>query len=86
MLIEAAHAQVPELPWLPTALSNCGPGQWESDAYVRYVPVIDPNTPNSRWLFEKNVVINHSVLGMVVIDLLQGNRIGGIEFVDRIGG
>lgn len=84
MLIEDAQAQVPEFPWLPAALSSCGPGKWESRAYVHYVSPVDPNLPDSQWHFEKNVVIDHSVLGMVVIDIMKGNRIGGIEFVDRI--
>jgi hypothetical protein len=84
MLAEDAQVQVPELPWLPAALSNCGPGRWESCAYVRYVSPVNSSQPDSQWHFETNVVIDHSVLGMVVIDILQGNRIGGIEFIDRI--
>ncbi len=84
MLIEDARAQVPEFPWLPDALARCGTGKWESSAYVRYVTSINPNQPKSQWQFETNVVINHRSLGMVVIDILQGDRIGGIEFVDRI--
>lgn len=84
MLAEDAQAQVPELPWLPAALSCCGPGKWESGAYVHYVPPAEPNQPCSQWHFEINVVIDHSVLGKVVIDILKGNRIGGIELVDRI--
>lgn len=84
MLIDDARTQVPELSWLPAALASCGPGTWESRAYVHYVPPIDPNQADSKWQFEANVVIDHSVLGVVVIDILKGNRIGGIEFVDRI--
>lgn len=84
MLMGDAQAQVPEFPWLPAALSCCGPGKWESGAYVHYVSPADPGQPGSQWHFETNVVIDNSVLGMVVIDILKGNRIGGIEFVDRI--
>lgn len=83
MLVEYARAQVAEFPWLPAALSSCRAGQWESRAYVRYVSSVNPNQPSSPWQFETNVVIDHSVLGTVVIDILKGNRIGGIEFVDK---
>jgi hypothetical protein len=84
MLIDDARAQAPECPWLPDALARCGTGKWKSSAYLHYVSSIDPNRPNSQWQFKTSVVINHRTLGMVVIDILQGDRIGGIEFVDRI--
>ena len=84
MLIEETRLQAPEFPWLPDALARCGTGEWESSAYVRYVTSIDPNQQKSQWQFETNVVINHHSLGMVVIDVQQGDCIGGIEFVDRI--
>ena len=86
MLIEAARHQATEFPWLPAALSKCGEGEWESRAYVRYVPCHQPNQPGSEWQFETNVVLHLPELGMVVLDVLQGQRIGGIELVDRIEG
>jgi len=83
-LIEDVLAQAPEFSWLPAALAGCGAGKWKSRAYVHYVSPVNPNQPGSEWQHKTNVVINHRVLGMVVIDILQDNRIGGIEFVDRI--
>jgi hypothetical protein len=85
MLIEDALAQAPELVWLPAALARCGSGDWVSRAYVRYVSCVDPNQPGSDWQFKNNVVIDHRIFGEVIIDILQGERIGGIEFIDRIG-
>ena len=84
MLIEDARAQAPEFAWLPTELMRCGAGNWESSAYVHYVSSTNPNQPGSEWQFKTNVVIDHSTLGTVVIDVLHGDRIGGIEFIDRI--
>lgn len=86
MLIEAVKEQALDYPWLPEALAKCGAGQWESPAYVGYVSRRNPNQPGSEWQFEANVVLNHQTLGMVVIDVLQGSRLGGIEFVDKIEG
>jgi len=84
MLIEDARAQAPQFPWLPEALACCDTGTWESREYVRYVTSSDPNQPKSQWHFKTNVVINHRHFGMVVIDILQGDQIGGIEFVDSL--
>jgi hypothetical protein len=85
-LVEATKVQAPEFPWLIQALESCGPGQWESRAYVRYVSNQNPNQPGALWQFERNVVLNHQSLGMVVLDILRGNRLGGIEFVDKTDG
>ena len=46
--------------------------------------ILAPRLPELLWQFEANVVINHRLLGMVVIDVLQGDRIGGIELIDRL--
>jgi hypothetical protein len=58
--------------------------EWESRAYVHYVSRQNPNQPGSQWQFHTNVVLHHEKLGMVVLDILKDNRLGGIEFVDRI--
>lgn len=84
MLINAVIEQAPEYRWLPQALRECGSGQWESGAYIGYVSRRNPNQPGAEWQFDSNVVLNHETLGMVVLDILKGNRLGGIEFVDRI--
>lgn len=84
MLIETVRVQAPGHAWLPDALAACGMGHWESKAYVGYVPRENPNQPGAEWQFKTNVVLEHETLGMVVLDVLQGNRLGGIEFVDRI--
>lgn len=84
MLIALAGAEAPEYPWLPEALAKCGAGVWESRAYVRYVSSVNANEPGAQWQFETNVVLEHDVLGTVVIDILKGSRLGGIEFVSRI--
>ena len=86
MLVEAVREQAPEFPWLAEALAKCGDGNWESRAYVGYVSRANPNQPGADWQFEANVVLQHEVLGMVVLDILKGDRLGGIEFVDRISG
>ncbi len=84
MLIEAVKIQAPKFPWLPLALSQCGAGYWESPAYVSYISGKNPNQPGSEWQFETNVLLEHETMGTVIIDILKGQRLGGIEFVDKI--
>ena len=86
MLLEVVREQAPEFPWLPDALMKCGRGEWESRAYVAYVSRSNPNQSGSDWQFQTNVVLAHHTLGMVVLDILKGDRLGGIEFVDKIEG
>lgn len=84
MLVALVRVEAPEFPWRPEALSNCGPGIWKSPAYARYVSWQNANQPESHWQFHSNVLLHHDKLGMVVLDILKDNRLGGIEFVDRI--
>ena len=83
-LIESVKRVAPELTWLPEALRNCNNGNWESRAYVYYVSPADANKPGSAWQHETTVGFHQKGLGGVVIDILKGNRIGGIEFIDKI--
>lgn len=85
MLVEAVQDQAPEFGWLAKALCNCETGEWESPAYVGYVSRHHPSQPGAEWQFETNVVLHHKEFGTVVLDVLKGNRLSGIEFVDRIG-
>ena len=84
MLVEVAEQQASAFPWLPNALLQCTGGNWESRAYVSYVSRSRPNQPDADWQFQTNVVLKHTELGTVVLDVLKGSRLGGIELVDRI--
>jgi hypothetical protein len=66
-------------PKLIDALSRCKRGRWENDAKA-YIHFKSP----SEWAFKRNVVLKDLVEGTIVIDILEGDQVGGIEFVDRI--
>ena len=53
-------------------------------AYVLFVSAANPNQPGSDWQFARNVVFDDTDRGMVVLDLLQDGRLGGIEFPDQV--
>jgi hypothetical protein len=84
MLVSVARVQAPEFPWLSHALENCGAGEWESSAYVRYVSSRSGNVPGAEWQFKTNIVLEHPDFGTVVVDVLTENRLGGLEFLSRI--
>jgi hypothetical protein len=73
-LAALAGAQRPEEPWLPDALRRCTRALRESRAYVRFVP-------EEAWAFERNVRLVHPREGTLVLDVLTGRRVGGVEWL-----
>lgn len=84
MLVEVARSQAPGFPWLVEALGACGCGEWKQRYYVSFISSLNPNQPGSEWQFETNVTLEHDQFGTVIVDILKGNRIGGLEFADRL--
>jgi hypothetical protein len=83
-LVDLARSQLPDQPWLAEALANCKACHWESPAYVHFVDPDRPNIPGSAWQFRENILLEHPTEGTLVLDVLQGGRIGGIEFLSRL--
>jgi len=77
MLISSIMDRVEEYPWLPDALRELGEGSGCGGAYIQYVV-------GDEWQCETNILFDHGCFGMVVMDILTGNRVGGIEFIDLI--
>ena len=42
-----------------------------------------PNQPGSDWQFEENIILEHPTEGDLVLDILKGHRVGGVEFLGR---
>jgi hypothetical protein len=38
----------------------------------------------SEWQFDHNVILTDETEGTLVLDILKGNRVGGIEFLKRL--
>jgi hypothetical protein len=80
-LVDLARASRPGEPWLAEALARCTRVVEESRAYLRFAGP-DDDGPDAR--FEKNLVLHHAREGELVLDVLAGGRIGGIEFLKRL--
>jgi hypothetical protein len=83
-LVELAIAQLPQERWLAEALSACRRARKESPAYIQFVNPSSPNMPGSEWQFETNIILEHPKEGELVLDILKGRRVGGVEFSAKI--
>ena len=79
-----AEAQVPKEPWLPDAIRRCTRHSAESKAYYHFVSSENANQPEAEWQFDTNIILEDPNEGQLVLDILKGNRVGGLEFVDKI--
>ncbi len=84
-LIEPAREQFPELDWLPDALAKCTRALRESDYYFRFS---DPAIEKWEIDYDYDVEIEINE-GFIRIDILAGQRVGGIEvesvFYEQVG-
>lgn len=51
----------------------------ESEAMIHFV---DPH--GAAWDFERNLFLESESHGELVLDVLEGHRIGGVEFLSRL--
>jgi hypothetical protein len=77
-LVAAARAQHPDAPWLADALARCTAVYPDGRAYVYTVP------PSEGFRVVEAVVLHDRKLGTVVVDVLAGQRVGGLEFLKKL--
>jgi hypothetical protein len=83
-LVKLAKEQHSDFPWLAEALTNCTRASWESKAYVHFVDPTDANKPGAEWQIDCNMTLNDEEHGELILDILKGQRVGGVEFYDRL--
>lgn len=83
-LVDWVRVHRPDLPWLPDALARCTRAAWSGRAYLHFVDPSRPNEPGSAWQFAESVTLEHSREGTLVLDVLAGRRVGGMEFLRRL--
>ncbi len=82
-LVSLAREQYPNEAWLANALARCIRAK-KYNGYVYFVDSANGNRPGAAGQFERNIVLNDPELGEIVVDILQGDRVGGIEMWARI--
>ena len=83
-LARLAEEQVPEKHWLPSALRKCTQHSKRSEAYYYFVSPENANQPGAEWQFETSITLGDEKEGALVLDILNGNRVGGVEFLKRL--
>lgn len=82
-LPQLALEKFPGHPWVAEALRACTV-QWKTDEL--YSQFIDPAVRRTEWKFAGTLFMDCPVRGGLAIDLLEGHRIGGIEFLNAVFG
>ncbi len=73
-LIELAKDQCPEEPWLPEALAACTNAWQVNEVSIDFIHPFEGK-------FETNITFHSPTGGMVILDILESNIVGGVEFV-----
>lgn len=83
-LVILAHEQYPNDGWLAEALARCTRCARESAAYLYFVDLVRPNQPGSTWQFVANIDLYSPTEGMLILDVLSEQRIGGVEMLRHL--
>ncbi|MBD0404974.1 hypothetical protein [Flammeovirga sp. EKP202] len=83
-IIALLKEQEPEREDLIEDLQNSKIRKWLIQPYVYFISAEKPNQIGSDWQFDENIVLEHETEGTIILDILKGGRVGGIEFIDQI--
>lgn len=83
-LVELAKEQIAERPNIIEALSKCVLAKTDNPAYTYFENEDKPNQSNSIWQFEENIILLDKKHGEIILDVLDGNQIGGVEFLKYV--
>jgi hypothetical protein len=83
-LCDLASQFQPDLPWLPEQLARCTTGTWSNDCKINFVDSTNANAPGAAWQFREVIELPDPRRGMLKLEVLKDDRIGGIEFYDRL--
>ncbi len=83
-LVEWVREHVPGEPWLADALARCTRAARGGRAYLYFVDASNANQPGGEWQIDDSLTLDHPKEGTLVLDVLSGRRIGGIEFLARL--
>lgn len=84
-LVDLARQQRPDLTWLIDSLAACTQCHWKRRRiYVHFVNPEHANQPGADWQYRETISLDHPEYGHIKLDVLNDNRVGGIEFYDRL--
>jgi len=83
-IIDLLKEQYPERIDLIEDLNKQSIRGWVKQPYVYFISAERPNQPGSPWQFDENIVLEHETEGTIVVDILKGGRVGGLEFLKHV--
>lgn len=78
-LVKASHKYIDEYPWLPEALKKCTHAFNTSEFYIYFIDRVVNN-----WKTDRNILLEDTLYGDVVLDVLKSNEITGVEFYSKL--
>lgn len=84
-LVLLALDQHPNHPWLASALAKCTRCLHTASYYLHFVSPQRANQPGASWQFHDHLFLSDPEYGELALDVLSGDRIGGVEFLERDG-
>jgi hypothetical protein len=85
-LVALAKRQHPDKPWLAEAFARCRVVVKRTKYIIHFIDPKNANQVGAEWQFETNLWLEDPVEGNLVVDVLKGQRVGGLEFYDRLFG
>ncbi len=83
-LIELLKEQKPKREGLVLQLEEMTASEWIKKPYIRFVSGKNANQKGAQWQFQENIVLEHKTQGIIVLDILKDDRIGGFELLDEL--
>lgn len=83
-VIEFIICNLSEESFLKCNLENINSGKWQSKAYYQFIDSTNANKSGSKWIFKENIILEHPKFGILVLDILEKDQPGGIEFIELI--
>jgi hypothetical protein len=83
-LVDAARREAPLDPWIADALAACTHVAIVCPARLVFVDPASATEPDGDWRFRYNLELRTDAAGDLVLDILEGPRIGAVEFLDRL--
>ncbi len=84
-IVDAAVLVKDQYPWLESSLRECTKCYRSNNKYIIYfVDNSNPNEPGSEWQIETHIVLDKSLYGEIVLDILTSQRVGAVEFLGKL--
>ena len=83
-LVQWVREDGPQMAWLADALARCTRAASGGPAYLYFADPVDAGQPDAEWQLEETVRLDRTPQGTLLLDILVGRRVGGIEFMARL--